>query len=71
MKKLISFRRAIQFSLILFGLLILFHLLIIVGIVLFDYVPIDFLWGGRMETREQLLGLETPPGKLDKLIQIN
>lgn len=58
MKKFISFRRAIQFSLILFGLLILFHLLIIVGIVLFDYVPMDFLWGGRMETREQLLGFE-------------
>jgi hypothetical protein len=26
--------------------------------VLFDFAPIDFLWGGRMETKEQLLGFE-------------
>jgi hypothetical protein len=58
MKKIISFRQAIQWSQILFGLLILFHLSIIMGMVLFDYTPIDFLWGGRMETREQLLGFE-------------
>lgn len=28
------------------------------GILLFDFVPVDFLWGGRMETREQLLVFE-------------
>ncbi len=45
-------------SILLFGLLILFHLSIVIGIVIFDFVPVDFLWGGRMETREQLLGFE-------------
>jgi hypothetical protein len=58
MRKLISFKRAAQLSLFLFGLFILFHLSVIMGIVFFNYVPVDFLWGGKMETREQLLGFE-------------
>ena len=58
MKKLISFKVAAQLSLFLFGVIILFHLAVIFGIILFDFVPLDFLWGGRMETREQLLGFE-------------
>ena len=58
MKKLISYRIATQFSLFLFGLLALFHLSVIFGIVIFNYAPIDFLWGGRMATTGQLLGFE-------------
>ena len=58
MKKLISYRLATQLSLFLFALLILFHTSVILGMIVFDYVPIDFLWGGRMETKEQLLGYE-------------
>lgn len=58
MKKLISFRLAGQLSQVLFGLLSLFHLTVIIGILFFDYVPIDFLWGGRMETKDQLLSFE-------------
>ena len=58
MKKLISFDQAVQFSLLLLGLFILFHIAVIVGIVVFDFVPIDLIWGGRMESREQLLNFE-------------
>lgn len=58
MRKIISFKQATQLSLFLFGLFMLFHLAVIVGVVFFNYVPIDFLWGGRMETREQLLTFE-------------
>lgn len=58
MKKIISFKLATQISLFLFVLLILFHFSIIIGIVIFDFVPVDFLWGGRMETKEQLLVFE-------------
>ncbi len=58
MKQIVSFKQAIQISIMLFGLLILFHLSIVIGIVIFDFVPVDFLWGGRMATREQLLGFE-------------
>jgi hypothetical protein len=58
MKKILSFKLATQISLVLFVLLILFHFSIIIGIVIFDFVPVDFLWGGRMETKEQLLVFE-------------
>jgi len=43
---------------ILFALIALFHAGIIVGILFFDFVPLDFLWGGRMETKEELLIFE-------------
>ena len=58
MKNLISFKRASQFSLILFGLFIVFHLSIIIGILFFDFAPVDYLWGGRMETATELLAFE-------------
>jgi len=58
MKKILSFKLATQICLVLFVLLILFHFPIIIGIVIFDFVPVDFLWGGRMETKEQLLVFE-------------
>jgi hypothetical protein len=58
MEKIMSFKLATQLSLFLFGLFILFHLSVVIGIVAFNFVPVDFLWGGRMETKEQLLGFE-------------
>ena len=58
MNKILTFGKAIQLSLFGFGLLILFHLSIIVGIIFFDYVPLEFLWGGHMETAKELLKLE-------------
>jgi hypothetical protein len=58
MRKLISFKQAGQLSLFLFGVITLFHIAVLIGIFIFDYVPAEFLWGGRMETREQLIGFE-------------
>ncbi len=58
MKKLISYQRAVQVSLILFGLFALMHVGIIIGIVAFDIVPLDYLWGGQMKTKEELLSFE-------------
>ena len=57
-KTIINFNQAILTSLFLIGLLILFHLSILIGIIFFDYAPIDFLWGGQMKTVEQLLKFE-------------
>jgi len=57
-KNPISIKRTIQLSLSILGLLSLFHLSVIVGIIFFDYSPIEFLWGGRMETAEELLRFE-------------
>ena len=58
MKKIINFNQAVLASLFLMGLLILFHLSILIGVIFFDYAPIDFLWGGQMKTVEQLLKFE-------------
>lgn len=58
MKKLISFRFATNASLALFIIFTLFHLSVILGIILFDYAPVDYLWGGRMQTSEELLIFE-------------
>lgn len=57
-RKIFSFKLAVILSLFLFGLFILFHLSIIIGIVIFNYVPLDLIWGSRLESKEQLLGLE-------------
>lgn len=58
MTKLIGFQRAVQLSLVLFGLISLFHLGVIIGILAFDFAPVDFLWGGQMSTKEELLSFE-------------
>lgn len=58
MKKIISFNRASQLSTAILGLLSLFHLIVIIGIIIFDYVPNEFLWGGRMKTKDELLQFE-------------
>jgi hypothetical protein len=58
MEKIMSFKLATQLSLFLFGLFILFHLSVVIGIVAFNFVPVDFLWGGRMQTKERLLVFE-------------
>ena len=58
MKKIINFNQAILASLFLIGLLILFHLSILIGIMFFDFAPIDYLWGGQMKTVEQLFMFE-------------
>ena len=58
MRQLISFKKAVQWCLILFGAIMLFHAFIIGGIIFFDFAPVEFLWGGRMETKEELLVFE-------------
>jgi hypothetical protein len=58
MNNVLSFTKAAQLSSILFSMLILFHAAIIAGIIFFDYAPVDFLWGGRLKTREELLVFE-------------
>ena len=58
MKRIISFDTSVMFSLFLLGILILFHGCILIGILFFDYVPLDFLWGGKMTSVSQLLSFE-------------
>jgi len=58
MKKLLSFSLALRVSILITVLLCVLHLAVIIGILFFDFAPIEFLWGGRMETAEQLLSFE-------------
>jgi len=58
MRKIIDFNTAILASLFILSILILFHIAILTGILFFDYVPIDSLWGGKMKTVAQLLNFE-------------
>jgi len=58
MRKIINFKVATLAGLFILGILALFHIAILMGIVLFDYVPIEFLWGGQMKTVTQLVNFE-------------
>jgi hypothetical protein len=58
MKKIINFKQAVLITLLVLGYLILFHLSVIIGIIFFNFAPIDFLWGGQMKTVEELLRFE-------------
>ena len=58
MKKLISFQFAARASLVIYAIFILFHLVIILGILFFNFVPIDYIWGGKLQSEEQLLYFE-------------
>jgi archaellum biogenesis protein FlaJ (TadC family) len=58
LRKILSYQQATRLGTLLFSLFVLFHLSVIVGIIFFNYVPIDYLWGGRMQTKEELLIFE-------------
>lgn len=58
MFKIIPFEKAVQLGFSILLLIGLFHLSFILGILLFDFVPKDFLWGGRMKTTDELLEFE-------------
>jgi hypothetical protein len=58
MKSIITYEKAVLISLILFGLIAGFHLTILIGMLFFSLQPLEFLWGGRMESVEELIVFE-------------
>ncbi|MDV7140176.1 hypothetical protein R3X28_14890 [Maribacter sp. TH_r10] len=58
MRKIIDFNTAILATLCILGILALFHIAILIGILFFEYVTLDFLWGGKIKTEAQLLNFE-------------
>lgn len=58
MRKIIDFNTAILASLFILGMLTLFHIAILIGILFFDAIPIDYLWGGKLKTVTQLVNFE-------------
>ncbi|WP_236972625.1 hypothetical protein [Membranihabitans marinus] len=58
MKKILSYQRAIKSCLAILGLLVCFHLSILIAMIFFDFLPLDFLWGGRLKTYSELRNFE-------------
>ena len=58
MKSLISFKFASSASIFVYSLLLAFHVVIMIGAGIFDLIPIDTAWGGKMESQEQLIVFE-------------
>lgn len=58
MKNLISFKFASSVSILVYGFLLIFHIALIIGAGLFDFIPIDIVWGGKMENQAQLIMFE-------------
>jgi len=57
-KTLIPFSVAAKILMALYAIFFSFHLCILGGIVFFDFAPVEYLWGGKMQTKEQLLVFE-------------
>ncbi len=57
-RSVVNFALAIKICLVLFGIFSVFHFAVIIGIIVFDIVPLEYLWGGRMQTKDELLLFE-------------
>lgn len=57
-RSMVNFSLAIKICLVLFGIFSVFHFAVIIGIVVFNIVPLEYLWGGRMQTKDELLLFE-------------
>lgn len=58
MIQLISFNKATRIAQFLFGLFMLFHFVIILGILFLNLPLVDYLWGGKLKTNQELLQFE-------------
>ena len=54
MTKLISFQFAVNSMLLLLSAVLVFHILILSGV-----IPYEIVWGGRLESEEQMVQFET------------
>lgn len=51
-------QRAAKLALAIYAGLAVMHIAVLIGMALFDFAPTEWLWGGRMETAEQLFAFE-------------
>lgn len=54
MKKLLTAKQAGNTLLVIFSLVVIFHIVALLG-----FVPTNMVWGGRLETREELVVFES------------
>lgn len=55
---MISLAKTLTISKMVFSIFIIFHICITIGIILFDIVPVDYLWGGQLKTKDELFVFE-------------
>lgn len=60
---LTSFRFAVMVMLVLLGVVLLFHFLVLLGI-----IPFDIVWGGKLQSVQQMLVFETVSVLLNALL---
>lgn len=58
MLKRINYNFAVSLLLLIYGAMILFHFVIIIGAGIFDFIPLNIVWGGNLESKKQLLNFE-------------
>ncbi len=49
---ILSIDTTLKISKIIFIIFILFHLGIVIGIMIFEIVPVDYLWGGQLKSKK-------------------
>jgi len=58
MNKLISIKTAYFYSMLLFFLFLFFHIFIIIGIEFFNFNLTNYLWGGQLKSKTELIQFE-------------
>jgi len=58
MKKLISIKTAYFYSMLLFFLFLFFHIFITIGIQFYNFNLTNYLWGGQLNSKTELIQFE-------------
>ena len=58
MSKILNFKLASIATITIYGALLIFHLSLIIFTGLLSIIPYDIVWGGKMESKEQLIFFE-------------
>lgn len=53
-----SLKRAARIALMIYAVLGILHILVLIGMAFLGFAPTEWLWGGRMESAEQLFAFE-------------
>lgn len=55
---MISIEKTLTILKIVFSVFMVFHIAIIISIIFLDIIPVDYLWGGQLKTKDELFIFE-------------
>ena len=55
---MISIEKTLTISKIVFSVFMVFHIAITISIIFLDIIPVDYLWGGQLKTKDALFIFE-------------